>query len=791
MNNDRIHEVYYGDPSSAFSQRSRERIHWICSHVEGSRVLDVGCSQGITCLLLGREGFECTGVDIEEAALEHANRELAKEAKPVQDRVEFHLADASRLDFDDASFDTVILGEILEHLTHPARVLREAHRVLKSEGTLVVTVPHGLNSYQDHRSTFYASSLLRLLQPRFDIAALDTTEHYILCVGGKASEPTDSRSPDLVMPRYEQSIRILEDRAVAIERDGLAARTKSAEQIQALRQRIKTADEEVRERQQRCDTEHEEAERLRSRVAEIEQLQAAAEEGLSAQEEEVARLRRAVEAAEEGRASALAQLDRESGLLREQVTTLQQSSVGLQEDAAAKETGLNDRIRALDLFTAERARRVEELEADLANTRALLADQAAEVQRLLAAKDSDYKKQRQSTQLDYARRTAQARRAHAAAVKVKDEAIRQVQRARTTDARIRERELESGLARRDEDWRRRLHEKEQELANIRLQLDQQLARHTQELSDSKILASKRVETAAETVSHALKTKEKEWERARLAERIRDAVRKVAPQRATVLVVSRGDDGLLDLDGRIGWHFPQTSGGVYAGYHPKDSQAAITHLEELRSLGAAFLLIPSTEFWWLKFYEELGAHLRRNFRVVSYQEESCLVFDLRRAVGASPDLALFPMAAKEAGQPSKDSAQIPSSPSVVVRDEPNRALGGDDGSQSASKPPPTHAEVAPGPRSREPAARSTRMPVAAILDEFTAGCLGSECRLVTFRPDNWRETLEKDRPEVVFVESAWHGNDGSWQYRVAKYKKNGSIRVSQRYFGVFRCFSWVI
>src|SRR3712207_2672412 len=48
----------------------------------------------------------------------------------------------------------------------------------------------------------------------------------------------------------------------------------------------------------------------------------------------------------------------------------------------------------------------------------------------------------------------------------------------------------------------------------------------------------------------------------LVRRIREVVRTALPAGATVIVVSKGDDRLLELDGRRGWHFPQNERGVY-------------------------------------------------------------------------------------------------------------------------------------------------------------------------------------------------------------------------------------
>ena len=62
-------------------------------------------------------------------------------------------------------------------------------------------------------------------------------------------------------------------------------------------------------------------------------------------------------------------------------------------------------------------------------------------------------------------------------------------------------------------------------------------------------------------------------------------------------------------------------------------------------------------------------------------------------------------------------------------------------------------------------------IAAVFDEFTMACFSPECALLTFRPDNWKEKVEEHQPDIILVESAWHGNQGSWQYKIAKYARN--------------------
>jgi GT2 family glycosyltransferase len=116
------------------------------------------------------------------------------------------------------------------------------------------------------------------------------------------------------------------------------------------------------------------------------------------------------------------------------------------------------------------------------------------------------------------------------------------------------------------------------------------------------------------------------EYARLAERVRELAAAATPTGAAVLVVSRGDDALVDLPGRRGAHFPQALGGGYAGHHPGDSGEAIRRLEELRARSYEYLVLPRTGFWWLEHYNGFRRHLEARARLV-VDDEACKVFAL--------------------------------------------------------------------------------------------------------------------------------------------------------------------
>jgi hypothetical protein len=100
-----------------------------------------------------------------------------------------------------------------------------------------------------------------------------------------------------------------------------------------------------------------------------------------------------------------------------------------------------------------------------------------------------------------------------------------------------------------------------------------------------------------------------------------------PPGARVLVISGGDDELVNLPGRRGWHFPRTEEGWHAGSHPESGADAVRQLQSLRAAGAEWLLVPAPSLWWLDSYPEFADHLRRRGRE-AHRDADVALFDLR-------------------------------------------------------------------------------------------------------------------------------------------------------------------
>lgn len=102
----------------------------------GKDVADLGSGEGALSLLLARFAKSVTAVDQSKAMLRLV-RERAKETG-LADRVQTVEGDLERVALDDASCDDVFLSQALHHAARPAHAVREAARLLKRGGRLVV-----------------------------------------------------------------------------------------------------------------------------------------------------------------------------------------------------------------------------------------------------------------------------------------------------------------------------------------------------------------------------------------------------------------------------------------------------------------------------------------------------------------------------------------------------------------------------------------------------------------------------------------------------------------------------
>jgi SAM-dependent methyltransferase len=124
----------------------------------GKRVLDVACGEGYGTAALARVAASAVGVDVSPQAVAHARATYAAIGNAT-----FVEASCTKLPLPDASVDTVVSFETIEHIEAQEAFLDEIARVLAPGGVLVLSCPNKLEytDKRDYHNEFHVKELYR------------------------------------------------------------------------------------------------------------------------------------------------------------------------------------------------------------------------------------------------------------------------------------------------------------------------------------------------------------------------------------------------------------------------------------------------------------------------------------------------------------------------------------------------------------------------------------------------------------------------------------------------------
>lgn len=142
---DNIHYGYWADdaddsPMPIAQERLTDLVISKLDLRPGMRVLDVGCGTGgLARRVRATTGADVLGITLSQWEVDEATRRA--EAAGMPDGVSFARVDVTDVPFEDASFDAVVVVEVLVHVQAKRAAFREMQRVLRPGGRLVLAEP--------------------------------------------------------------------------------------------------------------------------------------------------------------------------------------------------------------------------------------------------------------------------------------------------------------------------------------------------------------------------------------------------------------------------------------------------------------------------------------------------------------------------------------------------------------------------------------------------------------------------------------------------------------------------
>lgn len=756
MNKDRITELYNRMIWDARLQEiTRERIHWVCGQVRGESVLDVGCSQGIVPILLAREGRYVVGVDVNPESIEFAIQYQSSEFPNTKERCQFICADIFEYDLAD-KFDSLILTEILEHFSEPAVLLKRCLQFLKPKGQVVVTVPFGIHRDIDHKSTHTLKTVYSLLSEQCKVEFISVAGKYIQAV---ATLREDSENEEI---GRETLIDLLEK----TDQGMLNAESRHLDRIHELSDQVYHLNNKLidleKEQKKNADSEDAELKKLEKKIEDERGRAENLTEAFQSEKEKRLQLEKELNAAQ-----AALKVSEESKEKFERDHHTLKLLKEIQQDTHSR-AKLETQLEELRDELHQSRDRISGLESKLATEQATRAQQLTQIE--LLKQQLDYIEKQLSTEQEenndlIRKRDELIERLHRA--ELSNESLRNNNQRLEGDIREARKEahlLENRLRRVESDHRDALAEKSQ--------VQQQLFRATKELDElqNQILLHQEKNAEDQQKIHSL---HEELRLLRMKKPVPDQEQEQRVQALQAELEER-NQAVSSLQNDLA-HKRTLIDTLESRIQSLSSQQQWAEAEVQRLFAenqrkqSNYLRIKNSVGYQFG-HEFLNAFFRPGKNTLRFPGRLLEIARTAKSAKQSTAPSANPSTSAEPKSLPADSKPVAPPPQPASIPTPVAAKPKLASAITASPAMLPHLDEPIQPLPFEAPANRTplKLRIASIFDTFTEACFAPEAELLRVTPENWMESLRDGQPDMLFVESAWNGNDGAWLHRVAKY-----------------------
>ncbi|MDR1992235.1 MAG: methyltransferase domain-containing protein [Nitrososphaerota archaeon] len=129
-----IAATYDQTSEGKFTAKFKPEVLKLCTVAEGDKVLDVGCGNGRLIYEISRRAkIQAYGIDISPNMIATCQQRYPN--------ITFEISSGEKLNFANHSFDMLIICCVLHHLNNADNFVKEARRVLKQDGILIIGEP--------------------------------------------------------------------------------------------------------------------------------------------------------------------------------------------------------------------------------------------------------------------------------------------------------------------------------------------------------------------------------------------------------------------------------------------------------------------------------------------------------------------------------------------------------------------------------------------------------------------------------------------------------------------------